>query len=452
MIDINNYRVALNNLPSGIEEAEFNIESNLSKMIKVSNKEIKDNSYSNLTEIFVRAGGEKTGFSYSQDISEDPISIINRANKNSLDIDDSNKNILNKMVSDKEVNIPSSKEFDTSIDEMLQYAIKLEDKLLKQDVTIEEVMVEARVDDRTSIVINSYGLDKSFNNQVYYLSAHVIAKKDGETYNANFALSDKCFSDINLEEFAYQIMNQLGSKIGYGSFKTGKYKVVLDKSVMVNIMMTAWQVFSGIKYIEGSSSFAGRLENLIASEAFTVIDVPTYKNTGYEYSFDCEGTDALANILVDKGVLKSLLHNLKSADSLNHSPKGNAGRYALLSGTIPTDIIVTPRILLVEAGIKDRDDLLKSLNNGVYITESYDVFHSINIASGNFSIPCRGTIIKDGKKEENITELTISGNLEDLFKNILEVASDLYIEEFLMKSYCIGSPSILVKELQINVK
>ena len=59
-------------------------------------------------------------------------------------------------------------------------------------------------------------------------------------------------------------------------------------------------------------------------------------------------------------------------------------------------------------------------------------------------------VIRNGEKAENITEMTISGNLKNLFKSIDEVGSDIYIEEFLKKSYCIGSPSVIVKNLNVS--
>ena len=92
------------------------------------------------------------------------------------------------------------------------------------------------------------------------------------------------------------------------------------------------------------------------------------------------------------------------------------------------------------------------MGEGVYITHSYDVFHSINIGSGGFSIPCRGTVIRNGCEDCNVTGLTMSGRLTDLFSRVRAAGNDLYIEEFLRKSYCVGAPSLLIEKLQINGK
>lgn len=446
MINIDNYKRALSNLPSEIKEAEFNIEENQSQSITVSGGQITDNLYSDLIEIFVRVSSEKTGYAYSQDVNEQPLDIIRRAYENSLYIDSFSKDTLNEegMISANFSNQCSN------IDEMYNYATKLQNILLDCNDSIKEVSVEARSDKNGSVVINSFGMEKSFERKVMYLSARVVAEKNNKQYNAEFALSNDGFENIDLDEFKMQVVRQLKSQFEPVAFRSGTYAAVLDRTVMVNILMTAWQCFSGMKYIDGSSVLSGKLGLKICSDAFSVIDVKRHENTGYQFMFDCEGTECVDNLLVDKGIMNGLLHNIKSAEALNMKPAGNAGRYALLSGSIPTDIIVTPRILHVIPGSYNISELLNQLKDGVYITESYDVFHSINIASGNFSIPCRGTVIRNGIIVENITELTMSGNLEELFRNIVGIGSDLYIEEFLKKSYCIGSPSVLVSGLKIN--
>ena len=97
-------------------------------------------------------------------------------------------------------------------------------------------------------------------------------------------------------------------------------------------------------------------------------------------------------------------------------------------------------------------ELLEELGDGIYVTNSYDVFHSINIGSGWFSIPCRGTVIKGGIEDRNVTGMTMNGKLTNLFARVMAAGKDLYIEEFLRKSYCVGAPSLLIEKLQINGK
>ena len=55
--------------------------------------------------------------------------------------------------------------------------------------------------------------------------------------------------------------------------------MVLDQSVGINIMMTAWQLFSGMKYCDGSTALKGRLGEYIGSSAFSIVDMPFHKYT-----------------------------------------------------------------------------------------------------------------------------------------------------------------------------
>ena len=99
------------------------------------------------------------------------------------------------------------------------------------------------------------------------------------------------------------------------------------------------------------------------------------------------------------------------------------------------------------------DDMLQQMGNGIYLTYSLDVFHSINIASGEFSIPCGGILYQDGKPVGTADQLTIAGNLRDLFRDVLAVGNDLTLEEFMFyHNYSYGGPSLLVKELSFSSK
>jgi PmbA protein len=147
------------------------------------------------------------------------------------------------------------------------------------------------------------------------------------------------------------------------------------------------------------------------------------------------------------------MHNLKTSSQMGTEAGGNAGRRALLSGAISTDISVIPKNIFIEPGERSVEELIQNMAEGIYITDSYDIFHSINIGSGDFNIPCRGVMIKDGRWQHAVTALNMCGNIMDLFNDIEEAGSDLNMEPVIMlKSYCIGGPSIRLKKLQVNGK
>jgi len=449
MIDFKKYNDVMKNLPEGVSEAEIDIEYRGSTLIKYSGGEVTETLSSSAAELFTRASGEKTGYAYTQDLCEDPKDVLMRALRNSFPVERMQKDELNWPSIDKKI-FRSDEEKNPDITSMKSMAKDLEKYIWTVEPNIIDVAVDIRAENFLSHVINSYGLDVTSVMNIYCISASVVAEKNGNQYNASFYESVPELPHLNFNKFGEKISAGLKHQYDAVEIESGEYKVVLDSSVVTNIMMTSWQLFSGMKYNDGSSALSGKLGEIIGSGSFSLIDTPSHELTGYNYKFDCEGTPSKRQILMDKGKFVGLMHNISSASKIAASPTGNAGRYALLSGSIPTDIIITPKIIHVIPGKKSLAEMLKDMGNGIYITESYDVFHSINIGSGEFSIPCRGAVIKNGKEDHNVTGMTMCGKLIDLFKSVISAGNDLYIEEFLRKSYCVGGPSLLIEKLQIN--
>jgi Predicted Zn-dependent proteases and their inactivated homologs len=451
MISLEGYKKIMSSLPEEIMQAEIDAERRAGILIGVVNGEVVSTDASDITALYVRVSGEKTGYTYTQNLDEDPGKVLLRAYRNGIFSQSKQFDRINTL----DTAFYGSTEWEYSkldISALKYAADKLESRVRSAESHISKMLSEIRVDTFSSRIINSNGVDISSNRVVYSASVKVMAENGGKQYNTSCSISAYTLEALDLDKIAGRVAVSLENQYNMEGFSPGEYPAVLDRTVGINIMTTAWQLFSGLKYFDGSTVLGGKLGEQIGSKAFSVIDVPDHSGTGYRFPFDCEGSEGKKVLLVDKGELTGLLHNISSADNVGHVPTGNAGRIALLSGNIPTDIIVTPKICYIEPGERSAGELLKTMREGIYITSSYDVFHSLNIGSGDFAIPCRGVVIKEGKPQYAVSALTICGNLLDLFKNIEEAADDLLIDEFLLKSYCVGSPSLRLSKLQINGK
>ena len=140
----------------------------------------------------------------------------------------------------------------------------------------------------------------------------------------------------------------------------------------------------------------------------------------------------------------------QTASSAGCISTGNAGRdYNLISDQTETRII--PSNFVLESGRVSLDSLLQRLGDGLYIFESYDMFHSLNPASGDFTIPCAGILYSEGRPSGKIMGISMSGNIMDLFLNIEEVAEDYASLSMVMsKSFQVASSSVLVSSLNIT--
>lgn len=472
MISLENYKKAIKNLPEYITECEINAEQKVSMMVSVSGGKVAKTNFSDVTSVYVRASGTKTGYAYTEDLGEEPVNVILRAYNNGIFSDSNKIDRLNspetafnekllkygKQAEAENViygvagSTAEKIEKETAFSDILAKALMMEEIIKTSHPAIKTVFVNIRKDTFSSSVINSMGVDVCFTRHVYYAQSGITAEISGDIADTLCAVSAASLEKLDPYLLVKQAGNFLKNKMEPGSFTSGEFPVILSRNVGVNIMMTAWQLFSGLKYCDGSTALKGRLGEVIGSPALSIIDMPFHNATGYCFPFDCEGTTGRETVLVDKGKFTGLMHNLASAAQLNAVPTGNAGRVALLTGNVPTDIIITPKICCIMPGARSAEEWIKEMDEGVYITESYDIFHSINIGSGDFAIPCKGVVIKDGRPHHSAAALTICGNLLDLFNNIEETGNDLFIDEFLLKSYCVGSPCLRIRKLQVNGK
>lgn len=159
-------------------------------------------------------------------------------------------------------------------------------------------------------------------------------------------------------------------------------------------------------------------------------------------SFDGEGVACKYKKVIDKGVLKTYLHNLKTARKDGVETTGNASK-----GSYKSSISIAPSNFYVEKGEKTLEEIIKSSDKAIMITELQGLHSGLNSVSGDFSLAALGYLIEEGKIVRPVEQIIVSGNYFEMIKNIEEVGSDLKFG--LPGEAYIGSPSLKVKSLAI---
>lgn len=141
-----------------------------------------------------------------------------------------------------------------------------------------------------------------------------------------------------------------------------------------------------------------------------------------------------------KGVLQGYLYNLTTAqkDGVQSTGNGFGGG---------SKIGISPVALTIKPGKKSQEELFQLVGNGVYITEVQGMHAGMNPQSGKFSLQSTGFLIKDGKLDQALDVITVSGDLVSLFNNIVEVAN----ENKMMPGGTTAS-SVLLKKLAVGGK
>jgi PmbA protein len=174
---------------------------------------------------------------------------------------------------------------------------------------------------------------------------------------------------------------------------------------------------SGPSLYKGASFLVDKLGETIAPSTVTIRDDGTIKAGMGSKPFDGEGLPTNRKNLVEKGVLKTYLLDSYSARKLKLAPTGNAARSV---GDSPS---VSPTNLYLEAGSYSPEEIIGSVKEGLYVTEL--IGFGVNGVTGDYSRGAGGMWIENGELTYPVQEITIAGNLKQMFQSIEMIGSDL---------------------------
>jgi PmbA protein len=166
-----------------------------------------------------------------------------------------------------------------------------------------------------------------------------------------------------------------------------------------------------------SSYLVGREGTPVASPLVTIVDNPLLKRATGSRPYDGEGLASRKNVVVDKGVLQTFLCDSYSARKLGRKSTGNAAR----GGSAGVSCSTTNFIL--EPGSDTNEAIVKGTKQGLYVTEMMGF--GFNAVTGDFSRGASGFWIENGELAYPVSETTISLNVDELWKRIDALGSDL---------------------------
>jgi PmbA protein len=206
-------------------------------------------------------------------------------------------------------------------------------------------------------------------------------------------------------------------RLGARKAKTAQVPIVFDPMVSSSILDHIFEGVNGDSVYRGASFLAGKLGQKIAGDNVTVIDDGTTPGGFGTSPFDGEGVATRRTVVIENGVLKSYLLNTYTAKKLGLQTTGNASR-----GLAGTPGIGNGNYFL-QPGPKSPKELISSIKEGLYVTEFLG--HGVNLVTGDYSRGASGLWISGGELTYPVEEITVAGNLKDLFFNISEIANDL---------------------------
>ena len=216
--------------------------------------------------------------------------------------------------------------------------------------------------------------------------------------------------------------------------KAGRYPMIFDPRVSSTLLGHFCGAITGSAIARKTSFLQDKLGQAIFSSGVTIVDDPLRRRGLRSRPFDGEGVRVSRQEPISGGVLRQWIADSASARQLAIAPTGHAARGV---GGAPG---ASPSNLFMEPGSLKREELLASVGEAVLVTEL--IGQGVNGVTGDYSRGASGFMVRGGEIAEAIAEITIAGNLIEMFAS-LEPASDLEFRRG------IDAPTILIPEMTI---
>jgi PmbA protein len=223
-------------------------------------------------------------------------------------------------------------------------------------------------------------------------------------------------------------------RLGARKVKSTKVPIVYDPRVSGGLLRHLAGAINGSAIARGTSFLKDRMGEAIFPDNVTVIDDPHRARGLRSKPFDGEGVANTSRAVIDGGRLTTWLLDLRSARQLGLETTGHASR----GTSAPPSPSATN--LYMEPGAASRDELIAAIDDGFYVTEL--IGFGVNGVTGDYSRGAAGFWIENGELAYPVNEVTIAGNLKDMFRD-LTAADDL---EF---RYGVDAPTLRIDGLTL---
>jgi PmbA protein len=267
------------------------------------------------------------------------------------------------------------------------------------------------------IVAASNGFSGSYRRTGYSISASVLAG-EGTGMERDYDYASRVFaSDMPpASGIGASAGERVVRRLHPRKMPSGQVPVFFDPRISGSLIGSMLGAISGSSVARGTSFLKDKLGHTIFPDAITIVEDPHRARGLRSRAFDAEGILPQKRNLIDKGVLTTWLLDLRSARQLKMRSTGHASRS---SGGPPSP---SASNVFMEAGPLTPAQLMRDVKQGFYVTDTMGM--GVNGVTGDYSQAAAGFWIENGEISFPVNEMTIAGNLKDMFLH-LQAANDL---------------------------
>lgn len=315
-----------------------------------------------------------------------------------------------------------------SVEEAIELACQCEREALAYDKRImsaEEATV-ATVD-AISVYANSHGFMGYFPHTRHEINCVLVGKQEAEMqrdYSYTIAVDPKQLDSVS--HIAKEAGERTVRRLGARRLATMKAPVIFVAEEARGLLGHFAAAISGGNLYRKSSFLLDQLDKQIFPSFMNMQEQPHLAYALGSAPFDNDGVATRANVFIADGILRSYALGSYAARKLGMKTTGNAGGIHNLS---------------VRAGNKNLAALIASMGRGLLITELMG--QGVNLITGDYSRGVGGYWIENGEIQYPVHEITVAGNLKEMYARIAEVGNDIDLRGN------IRTGSILIEEMMI---
>lgn len=257
---------------------------------------------------------------------------------------------------------------------------------------------------------NTKGLDARFLSSVYSMSAVCIANnKDRLVRDFDYTVARDANNLDSVDVLARNVVEKTLSRIGAKTLSTQKASVIFSSEMSRLLFGYLAKAISGDRVYKESSFLADFLYEKILPEFISIEQSPHLDSTIGSLAFDADGAATSNRLFVKSGVLNSFILGGLSSRRLGFDTTANAGG-------IQTWLVKDDRDISFK-------DILSSMGDGLYVTEMMG--SGVDLTNGDFSQGVFGYWVENGVVSYPVHEITIAGNLKDMFNGCMGISNDV---------------------------
>lgn len=280
---------------------------------------------------------------------------------------------------------------------------------LARDKRLASEEVNLSTQEAIYVYANSNGFLAGYPSSLHNISCNLIAKdKMSMQRDGCYTINRNPNQLQSIEKLAKEAADNTIKRLSSKRISTCQVPVIFHSEIASRLIRTFLESISGGNLYRNASFLVNHIGKSVFAKQISIYEKPHLLSALGSAPFDGEGVRTNDRVLVEKGILCGYLLNSYSAKKLALQTTGNAGGF---------------HNILLETNQFNLNDLIKQMGKGLLVTEVMG--QGINLVTGDYSRGAAGFWVENGEILYPVEEITIAGNLKDMYQNIVAIGNDI---------------------------